>query len=270
MMSETQTEQKTHPPILPFHLRKWYLDAADEEGNLYIGYWASLHWHQINLYASQHLWHTLKDGVNSTATLGQQVAPCWQAEDKLCWMPQSVIASWQSVDRPLCETLLTTMDGSIYWQGFQPKARADIQHPALQLQSWGYTECIDITLPIWKLPVKKLYWGRCHTANHYVVWIKWVGNPAKTFVWHNGRKSNTLRITANQFQGEDFQLTIEQQVPLRRGLLISTIFNSLKTVTRLLPRSVFLADENKWYGHGMLETRNGHESATIIFEEINW
>jgi len=36
-----------------FFLKKWYLDAADDRGNVYIGYWASLRWRELRLHGYQ-------------------------------------------------------------------------------------------------------------------------------------------------------------------------------------------------------------------------
>ena len=253
-----------------FALRKWYLDAADDHGSVYIGYWVSLRWRELRLHGYQQLWHTSPGGVKTQGGLTRQPPPAWQSEKQIGWHPKATHAFWDSATAGIRETLLSIDQGDVRWECTQPKAKANIRMPPLSFAGWGYTECMDITIPVWKLPFKTLYWGRCHTANHYLVWIKWDGVMSNNLIWHNGRRSTDGVISDRLIQAPAFQLTIDERIPLRQGRLISTVFSSFGKVTRLFPRSTFLADEHKWYGRGRFETPTASEPATLIYEEVVW
>ncbi len=270
MANESDREKPKAAGRSDFSLKKWYLDAADDQGNVYIGYWISLRWRELRLHGYQQLWHTPQSGVKTQKSLTQKPPPVWQSENQLSWQPKTAKSIWDSAAPGISETLLSTDQGDVQWQCTQPKAKAKIQLPSLAFSGWGYTECIDTTLPVWKMPFKTLYWGRCHTANHYLVWTKWDGAMSNNLLWHNGQRITDWVITDRHIKGPDFQLTIDQSIPLREGRLISTVFGSFGKVTRLFPKSTFLADEHKWYGRGRFETQTGSEPATIIYEEVFW
>lgn len=253
-----------------FYLKKWYLDSADNQGNVYIGYLVSLKWRHLELHGFHHLWRTPSNGIQTQGGIAQQPLPAWENKNRLIWQPHSLTATWDSVADRIDETLLTTEQGEIKWQCTQPKAKAHIQLPQLSFTGWGYTECIDITIPVWELPFKNLYWGRCHSENHYLVWIQWDGSTKQHLIWHNGKRSTDFTITDTHVMGSDWQLKLGERIPLRQGKLISTVFQSYSKVTQLFPEATFLADEQKWYNLGQLESTTGSEPAVIIYEEVLW
>ena len=253
-----------------FHLKKWYLDGADEQGNVYIGYQVYLRWRNLRLHGYQHVWRTPAHGIRTRAGLSQQPAPVWEGGNRLIWQPDSLQASWTTADGPLEETLFSSDDGDIRWRCTQPKAAMSLQSPQLTFAGWGYTECIDITLPVWRLPFNTLYWGRCHSEHHCLVWIVWSGATEQKILWHNGKRSADLVIEGGRISGPDVSLKPGENVTLRQGRLISTVFKSFGHITKLLPRAAFLADEHKWYNRGQIETASSSEPATTIYEEVFW
>ncbi len=253
-----------------FFLKKWYLDAADQQGNIYIGYHVELHWRYLELHGYQHVWHTPKDGTQSQSGLTKQPLPVWELKHRLIWQPHHLTAMWDSVADQIDETLYCTDQGEITWHCTQPKARARICLPHLTFSGWGYTECLEMTIPVWELPFDHLYWGRAHSENHYLVWIQWEGASSQQLVWHNGSRATDLMINATHIQGPDCQLILGENIPLRQGKLISTVFKPYHRVTKLLPEATFLADEHKWYNLGQLESTTGSESAVSIYEEVLW
>ncbi len=253
-----------------FYLKKWYLDAADYRGNVYIGYLVALQWQHLELHGYQHLWRTPNDGVQTQGELSRQPLPVWQGRQQLTWQPHHATATWDSAADEINETLYATEQGEINWRCIQPKARAHIHLPHLSLSGWGYTESITLTLPVWKLPFQKLYWGRCHSEHHYLVWIKWNGATTQQLVWHNGQRTSDLTISKTDITGSDWQLKLGENIPLRQGKLLSTVFEAYSTVTQLLPEATFLAEEHKWYNLGQLESQTGSEPALSIYEEVVW
>ncbi len=247
-----------------FSLQKWYLDIADDKGDVYIGYCVYLKWGAIELNGFQHLWHSPETGIETQMKFTKQSAPEYKAKDQLIWQPNGMDAIWESVGKPIKETLLDVEDGKIVWQCTQPRARASINSSKLSFSGWGYTECLDITIPVWKLPFKTLYWGRCHTNNHYLVWIKWDGKTKQNSIWLDGKCSQDFVIEDNEIVGSDFLLRLGENVPLRQGEISSTIFQPFGNIIKTLPKTIFSVDESKWYNKGILETDAEVESAVPL------
>jgi hypothetical protein len=253
-----------------FALRKWYLDAADDKGNVFIGYSVSLKWGKLELNGHQHLYHSPEKGIETQTVITRQSIPEYEGKDRLTWKPGGLVGTWESVEKPVEAILLDTEKGKIAWQCAQPKARANIKSSKLSFSGWGYTECLDITIPVWKLPFKTLYWGRCHTDNHYLVWIKWDGKTKQNMLWFDGKCSRDFTIEDGQITGHDFVLKLGENVPIRQGKIGPTILQPLGNIARLLPKTVLSIDEHKWYNRGILETNSNTEPAIVIYEEVSW
>lgn len=253
-----------------FCLKKWYLDAADERGNVYIGYWLLLKWKEYQLTCFQHLWHTPQNGVKTQSGFTKQPGPAWQTDNQLIWNTDQSRGTWLSLASGLKEKLLHTPQGEIAWYCTQPKAEATIVLPDLSFKGWGYTECIEITIPVWKLPFTTLAWGRCHTQNHYLVWIQWEGDSTKRLLWHNGVIQEDALITDTFIQGNDLYLKLPKEVTLRQGNLLSTVLQPFKDIVYFIPKTALMLHEAKWYGNGMLKVKTACEPATVIFEKVLW
>ncbi len=253
-----------------FFLKKWYVDAADSLGHVFIGYWLKLRWGKVRLHGSQHLWRTPENRLRSETGLGRLPEPAWQNQRQINWSTDCSTCSWESAADPLFATLLSSEQGTIHWHCCQPKANAHIRLPQINFNGWGYTERLELTIPVWKLPLKTLYWGRCHTEHHALVWIKWVGDAPRTLAWLDGQQSSQVQISQELVQGSNFYLAIDDQVPLHRGRLTTTLLKTMGKAISIFPQSTFISEENKWYGRGRLETPNSTEPATIIYEEVSW
>jgi hypothetical protein len=252
-----------------YSLKKWYLDAADDQGNVYIGYCVFLKWGKFELNGLQHFWHS-PGGIKTQTNFTRQSAPAYEREDRLAWKPPGLKGVWESVTEPVKATLLDIEAGKIIWQCMQPKARASVNSAGLSFSGWGYTECIDITVPLWKLPFKTLYWGRCHTNNHYLVWIKWEGKTKQNLIWLDGKCSHDFVIVADKISGDDFLLELGKNVRLREGKIGSTILQPFRNITGFLPKTILSIDEHKWYNLGILQTKSEVEPAVVIYEKVSW
>jgi len=253
-----------------FSLTKWYLDVVGERQDVYIGYWLALAWHNLRLQGHHQLLRTAHDGVSSHGGLGVLPPPDVEGDGRVRWQSDGATGLWTAAADSIGATLFQSELGEIRWQCLMPKARSEVHLSDRSIHGWGYVERIDMTVPVWSLPFERLYWGRCHTANHYLVWIQTSGASSQSLAWHNGRLLADLVISDTLIRTSECRLTIEQRVPLRQGPIISTIFAPLKEVTSLLPRPAFMADERKWLGQGTLHLDDLSEPATILYEEVTW
>ena len=252
-----------------FSLKKWYLHAADDQGNVFIGYWIFLHWRFLSLYGYQYLCHSPGKGVITQSELTRQPEPVWQTPDYLTWKNKNLNANWKSAADGI-RKIIPLDKGEIEWNCLQPKAKTNIESPQFSFSGWGYTECININAPIWNLPFKTLYWGRSHSDNHYLVWIKLDGLTKLNIVWYDGKPDNNLVISDTQIRGSNFNLELTENIPLRKGKIISTALQPFKKIIKLFPQKSFLIDEQKWYSRGMLKTDNSSEKAITIKEKVRW
>jgi hypothetical protein len=253
-----------------FGLKKWYLDVTDDRGNVYIGYWLLLKWKDYQISCFQHLRHTHQIGVKTQSGIAKQPVPFWKTKNQLIWNTSQIRGSWLSLASGLKETLLHTQQGEICWHCTQPKAEANILLSGLSVKGWGYTECIDITIPVWKLPFTALYWGRCHTKNHYLVWIQWEGETKKSLLWHNGMVQEGAIISDTLIEGNDICLELPKDVILRQGNPLSTVLQPFSDIVYFIPETALMLDESKWYGNSTLKAKNSCEPATVIFEKVLW
>ncbi len=254
-----------------FWLKKWYLDACNERGDVYIGYWAQAHWKALSLHYYEHLWRTPAIGVASKSAFAARAGPAWRSPTCLAWETPECRAEWTSVEaQELSENLLETRHGSVRWHCFQPKARVEVRLPDLSFRGWGYSESIEVTLRPWQLPLKRLYWGRAHSEHHYLVWIKWDGPTSESILWHNGRRTTDFEVSDTGLRAASIQLDCEQHSTLRKGVIRSTVFRSLGKVASLVPAKALLVDEHKMFGTGRILIGRRSEPATAIYEEVIW
>ncbi len=254
-----------------FWLKKWYVDAADAGGNVFIGYSAAARWKKLSLHYYEHLWRTAAGAVASKSAFASRAAPAWQAAGRLSWSSPDLQAEWISTGTPqLSERLLDTARGSIIWRCFQPKARATITLAGLSFSGWGYTECLELTIRPWQLPFNKLYWGRCHSDHHYLVWIKWDGPTRQSLLWHDGECTAEFDLSSTGISTNSIALELQTRSALREGLIRSTVFRSLGKIAALVPAQALSIDEHKWFGTGRVVAEGHSEPATAIYEEVIW
>ena len=254
-----------------FSLRKWYLDAADERGRVFIGYWATTSWKGLSLHFFQHLWIAQGGQLRSFGSFASSPEPQWQEEGVLRWPLPGLRGEWHaSRVQGLSEQLLADQQGGIRWVCHQPKAWAKVDGREGSLEGWGYTECIEISIPPWKLPIKTLYWGRCHSASHYLVWIKWEGPSHQSLLWHNGQRLEDFSVSDAGVKAVPAAFEIDESLTLRKGTIGRSVFRALGPLAWLVPSKTRRIHEHKLYGTGRIVTQSDSQPATAIFEKVEW
>jgi hypothetical protein len=271
-------------PAPEFALTKWYLDIVGDGLAAYVGYWVSLRWRGVTLCGQQHLLHTPHTGVTSYGGLGTPPPPVVKGAPptQVRWEPNDSTGVWNAVCNPIERTLYRSPQGDIDWHCLMPKAQGRVELPHLAIEGWGYVERLDITLPVWTLPFRRLLWGRAHSASHCLTWIAWSATAAAEpwaepghaqelqLALYDGAAATGLVVSEAEVRTDACRLVVGARLPLRQGNLLSTVFEPLEALTRLLPRAAFLADERKWVAEGCLESGGTVEPATLLYEEIVW
>jgi hypothetical protein len=246
-----------------FYLKKWYMDAADKKGNVYIGYHAQLKWKFLNLHYYSHLFRSANGKATTNSGFIRKNQPAIRGK-MLSWNTKGFSGKWASQAKPVEEIILSNGKGSILWKCLQPKAGVEIESDELSFRGLGYTECIEITLPVWEVPVKALHWGRFLSKKNYLIWINLEG-IGKSIAYCNGKRCSNFSVTSRQVKGKDFALTMGKRSVLRKGKIGATVFQKL-SLLKMLPRKPLMMDENKWVAQGKLFNEEG----TAIFEKVLW
>ncbi len=254
-----------------FALDKWYMDAADGEGNVYIGYRATLQWKGMSFHLGHHLWRDATGRAWSRADLGAPPAPDGMTSDAFRWRTAHVDATWRpSETARFAETLLDTDQGRIEWTCALPRARATVRSPRLSVEGWGYVERIELTLPPWGLPLETLHWGRCLADHHGLVWIRWDGPVPRRLLWVDGRRHTDYELTEDGLAAPDVRWQIQSATTLRTGTIGATALRPFRRLLRLLPDAVTRIGEQKRFARGVLHVGDASEPATAIAERVTW
>jgi len=253
-----------------FLLSKWYMDVVSADGRCCVGYHAALRWNKLKL----HYYHLLvmgSDGkVQGKGGFTREPEPQWE-NGVLRWQAKGIEAEWRSAQEPLEENLLRTAKGTIDWLCRQPKAKAQLRVLDEELEGWGYTERLELSIPPWELPIRELRWGRFISENHSITWIDWQGELPRAWVFHNGLRCEALEFSEGEMRNAQFRLRHSDDRALRSGALLSTVFRPFQSIKRIIPLKALRTEEYKWRSKGRLELPNGEtESGWMIHELVRW
>ncbi len=131
----------------------------------------------------------------------------------------------------------------------------------------GYCERIDINMPLLKLPIKRLLWGRWIGKNskRCVTWIIWDGKIRINKIWDNSLEFVVEKYEDDKIFFNDKVLEIKRLGDIRQGNVDDSLLKS-NFIKKLLPSSFKNIMEKKYYGEAMLDGENGK----VIYEEVVW
>ena len=253
-----------------FKLKKWYLDAVDARGEVFIGYAAELRWNLLSIAYHGSLGCGAEGGLSTWNSFVQAPMPVLE-DQSLHWKAPGIEGDWIATAAPIMETLFETPEGRIEWRCVQPRATADLRVGKKFLHGLGYVECIEMTVPPWKLPIHELRWGRFLSEQHHVVWIQWLGPLPKLVIHHNGARHEHGEIDETGLSFGTIRLVLSEGLPLRSGSLMSTVFARAAWIRKLLPLSILKLEERKWRSRGRL-SQEGREAEIgwAIHETVKW
>ncbi len=254
-----------------FSLTKWYLDCADADGRVAIGYWASVCWRGLAVN-----WHSvavhepgLAPRVHSSV---RQVAAPAQSGREITWQSPALHCAFVvdacTSSPPL--RLLDGPDGHVDWQCVAPAAHTMVvtDHCA-PIRGVGYAECMAITMLPWKLPIDELRWGRwaAGDAAHSVVWIDWQGAAPNRWVLVNGTLCDASSVSDDEVAVDGGVLTLAQPRTLHKRLL-GEIVASVPPLPALLPPSMLSLREHKWCSEGTWRAGSGTPETGWAIHEV--
>lgn len=238
-----------------FCLSKWYLDAAGDSGEVFIGYRAALKWKKLEVSYAAAL--TAGDHEPETrSTVRSEEEPVLRM-GSLGWTSHAleVDGCWRSGAAPFERTFYESLGGSVVWRCVMPSARAEVRSRSGVVCGLGYVEHLSMTLPPWRLPIDTLRWGRFLSNERSVVWIDWKTEAeTKTWIFVDGNEAPEAKVSEEEisFEGGRLRLPVSCRLLIREGR-VSHLLRSLP-LPRALSSPALAIHETKWRTRGVFES----------------
>ena len=254
----------------PFTLVKWYMDCVTDAGEAAIVYCADLRWSV--LHAS--IGSVLESGAGvpartRTSLSGFRIASATE-DISVQHKRLGVTGTWSGVCPGVRRSVYEEGGGSIVWNCVQPGSRVRMRVKDREFAGLGYAECLTLTLPSWRLPIRCLRWGRFVSEEHALAWVDWQGSYSTRFAVLDGRECALESASELEVIAEGAVLKIERGEWLRAGQLSSTIVPGAPGLKRLFPASLFNIREQKWKSRGALACGGQTSHGWVIHEVVEW
>jgi hypothetical protein len=181
-----------------------------------------------------------------------------------------VSGRWEANAAPYRHTVYECADGTVEWNCQQPRSLVELNLGGRELIGLGYAECLTVTLPPWRLPLRHLRWGRFVSEEDSLAWVDWQGPFATSFAIHNGAPCQPLSVSDGEVVLADATLRMGESLPLRAGRLGTTVLPGAPALAKLLPGSLFNIEEHKWRSRGILNTPERVSRGWAIHEVVHW
>lgn len=166
------------------------------------------------------------------------------------------------------QVLYSSSDGVIRWECLSLNACTEVHFGGDSYQGTGYAECTQITVPIWRLPMDKLYWGRwiSDDGTSGLTWIRWEGRfPLSMAINEKGERFTASPIENGMRLGGT-ELLWKNSVVLRAADVSDSVLGRLSALHGLLPFRLRKMREEKYIASATLGDRPG----SLLFEEVTW
>ncbi len=253
----------------PFSLVKWYMDCVTDPGDAVILYCAELRWRGLHASYSSVL---SVDGrsMESHASMARYRLSSTEAQILVELPRLGVSGRWEASAAPFQHTVYEDASGSVLWNCVQPRASVHLRIGDRELAGLGYAECLTVTLPPWRLPMRQLRWGRFVSPEDSLAWIDWQGAYSTSFAVRNGVRCETLSVSDSEVALRGASLRMEESFPLRTGRVGDTILPGAPALGRMLPRGLFNIEEHKWRSRGILNAEDRSSKGWVIHEVVHW
>jgi hypothetical protein len=252
-----------------FELSKWYGDCVTDAGDAVVIYHAELRLRAGIIRYSNLLTARHGEAPWCRYSLRRQPAPSVRADAVEWTSPEwDIEGRWTAMGRGPRQTLFADGSGSLEWDCIAARSAATVG----AFRGWGYVEQLRMTIAPWRLPIRRLRWGRFVNATDALVWIDWSGDYNTRVVWHNGAAVAAGMIGESGIVLDDGAvLRLEPRAVLRDGTLGSTVLAALPLRRRLSLARCLGIRESKWVSRAVL-CKPGHPESTgmAIHEVVEW
>lgn len=258
-----------------FLLTKWYLDLVAGDGTVLITYAARLRWGRLRMgYASVLVSEASGPARDARAFGGGRSWPRLDG-DRLTWAhPRlGIDGAWDRMAPAIRRRLLKNDAGEIRWACEMPCARASVTVGGRTFEGLGYAERLSLSIPPWDLPFRTLHWGRHTSPAHSLVWIDWIGEDTRRYVWLDGVEQPDACLDARAVCRLDAgtRLRLDEARDICDQHALGRIAGRVPGLTRRLAGPVAAMREHKQVARGTIE-RQGHAigAGWTLFETVTW
>jgi hypothetical protein len=250
------------------------MDCVSDTGDVFIGYAATLRYKRLTIdYASA--MRQAEGGGAETKTSARHNPPPAVAGDSITWGCEAlgVAGTWNRLVPSIEHTLYETKEGSVVWSCLFPHAMAEVVTPGWPpLVGRGYVERLTSTIPVWKLPIDQLRWGRFHSPADDLVWIDWRGPVNLQLVYLSGELVERARVAddAIALAAPAATLSLDRRRVLRDGPLIETALSSVPRIQDALPFRSLHAHETKWCSRATFTEGKTASTGWALHEIVRW
>ncbi len=288
-----------------FQLNKWYLDfsSAEEIGFYYImslhagvfktGYSAIHHYSRGDTIRAGKVDRLIRETARQlTLSAGELTISPGAARLELDYKKLGLRGEWLFRGRPMemiKRPLIKREDGWCDWTVWTPYARSEVNlirgEQQRRIVGTGYIDFVRFAFPFWRVPFNRLYWGRLHGENRWVILFLLIAPQTRLGLYAGGevardvldvevvREANGRIRALNWFvapAGNGAEDTRVLRTEVVRHLEDQDLLNS-ERVSRMVPRWL-----RRWSGSFGVEEK--FEVKTVIkgqpyhgiMEEVRW
>lgn len=259
--------------MVGLELTKWYADCVTERGDLAIVYSAELRLASVPVHYEALLLKEAGGVAKTSYSLRRNALPrmedgCvrWESRE---WAAKGV---WQADAEAQSERLYATEGGELVWNCVAPRAVGRVELAGREMQGWGYAEELRLTIAPWKLPIKRLRWGRFVNATDALVWIDWEGSYSTRVVIVNGERVEADCVSDDEVAlGAAGVLQLGAREVVREGELGKTALAVFPGLRTMFPSSVLGMRECKWVSRAVLRRAGSEDSVGwAVHEVVEW
>lgn len=252
------------------------MDCVSDNGDLFIGYSASVAWGWLRLSYSLTL-RSYADGRRAEISTARQAFPPHEvnvehatgSEWEWNCPPLSIQGFWRATAKPLSPRILFSgPDGQIVWTCHVPAGEASINGAdTFALSGVGYMEHLHVTIPPWRLPMEELRWGRFLSGDDALVWIQWSGVQPVGLLLYNGKEQPDPSISDDEVSSAEVRLILIRNLGrvVQQGELGGKALSGLSYLVRwLIPRRILETVETKWLSPAELYLTRSAQPVDVI------
>jgi hypothetical protein len=246
------------------------MDCVTDAGDAAILYCADLRWRALCASMGSVLESRADVPARTRTSLGRFRISAEANEIRVEHARLKATGTWRAQCPGVQRTVYEEAGGSIVWNCVQPASRVRMRVGDHELNGLGYAECLTLTLPSWRLPIRSLRWGRFVSEGHALAWVDWQGPYSTRFAALDGRACGLESASESEVIADGASLKIDGGASLRAGRLNSTILSGAPGLKRLFPASLFNIREQKWKSRGALACSGQMSHGWVIHEVVEW
>jgi hypothetical protein len=185
---------------------------------------------------------------------------------------------WESAVPPVSCRLFEGEEGRVDWYCHHPASDFRLtlgDEPPME--GHGYVECLEMSLPPWKIGFNELRWGRFADPEAPLAWIDWKGDVARSWVFDGQTvEAGTaiIRDDSIDLPHTHKKLLLNNPIVIEDKEKIMEVMHNLVSwlpgIDRFTPLRFLKARETKWRSEAKLIVPGGEKTGWAIHELVTF